>query len=86
MIGMPQFSATPHGAVNDAGVLQTLTVPHPRSWVSHRLCVIPQLGSFPAPTHTRKPSSLSWNELPEPPQSALNGAGSSEHEVRNRRP
>src|SRR5213075_2749877 len=77
-IGIPQFSTlTPQG------------VGSPRllwSDVSHRLFVMPMPGLFPLPTQTRKPSSLRWNELPEPPQSLENGAGSFEQLVMKRWP
>src|SRR5258706_7481535 len=77
MIGMPQFRATPHGAVYAAGFAQVETVPQPANCVSHRLLVIPSLGVWLRPTHTSQPSSFSWNELVGVPQSVLNGAGRS---------
>jgi len=43
-------------------------------------------GLFPAPTQTRKPSSLRWNALFAPPHCPLNGAGSSEQLVMKRWP
>ena len=93
MIGIPQFSPTPQGAVRVElpGFEQTVSTPpvvvlQPGRAVSHRLLVIPMLGLLPAPTHTSQPSSLNWKELPVLPQSALNGEGSSPQLVRNLRP
>ena len=77
---MPQFSSMiPHGVtlVFPAGLLIL---------ASQRLFVIPMPGLLPAPTHTRKPSSFTWNELVGPPQSPENGAGNSAQLVMKRWP
>src|SRR6478672_7429984 len=83
------FSAEPVLSRSRIGMPHGVT---PRLWDgleiddSHNLFVIPIPGLLPAPTQTRNPSSFRWNELLGPPQSAENGAGSSEQLVMKRCP
>ena len=93
MIGIPQLSPTPQGdvMVDVPGWLHTVSaIPaelmQPGTEVSHKLWVMPHRGLLSLPTHTSQPSSFIWNGLFAPPQSVLNGAGSSLQLVRNLRP